>query len=459
MPELKVIIRHAVTVLVGQLAVMAFGVTDTIVAGRYSETSLAALSVGSAIYISVYVALMGVMQALLPVWAEQHGARRLADVGRSLRQALYLCAITIVVGMAALLSPDAVLRWTEVPAALQVEVQRYLGVLALALAPSLLFRIYSTLNQSLGKPQLVTWLQIGSLFVKVPLSIWFAFGGLGLAPQGVVGCAWATLVVNYAMLALALWLLRTQDFYLPYRIWQRLERPDWRQIGEFARLGIPGGLAILVEITSFTLMALFIARQGTAAAASHQIAANLAAVLYMMPLSIAIATSARTSYWLGAGDPRRARAAIRMGFRLVALMAIALSTILFIARGEVAEIYARNPAVIALASALLAWVAAYHLADAVQTLCVFVLRCYRVTVAPLLVYCVLLWGLGLTGGYLLAYHGVGAVHAIASPITFWATSAIALALTATIFAAILWRAVRRPAARQAQAQAPRRPAP
>ncbi|MDR3452112.1 MAG: MATE family efflux transporter [Rhodoferax sp.] len=457
MSELKVITRHAVTVLVGQLAVMAFGVTDTIVAGRYSETSLAALSVGSAFYISVYVALMGVMQALLPVWAEQHGARRLADVGRSLRQALYLCAITIVVGMAALLCPDAVLRWTEVPAALQGEVQRYLGVLALALAPSLLFRIYSTLNQSLGKPQLVTWLQIGSLFIKVPLSIWFAFGGMGLAPQGVIGCAWATLVVNYAMLALALWLLRTQTFYRPYRIWQRLERPDWRQIGEFARLGIPGGLAILVEITSFTLMALFIARQGTAAAASHQIAANLAAVLYMMPLSIAIATSARASYWLGAGDPRRARAAIRMGFKLVALMAIALSTILFIARGEVAEIYARNPAVIALASALLAWVAAYHLADAVQTLCVFVLRCYRVTVAPLLVYCVLLWGLGLTGGYVLAYHGVGALHAIASPITFWATSAIALALTATIFAAILWWAVRRPAARKAQA--PRRPIP
>ncbi|TAL66667.1 MAG: MATE family efflux transporter [Burkholderiaceae bacterium] len=450
MSELKIIIRHAVTVLVGQMAVMAFGVTDTIVAGRFSEASLAALSVGSAIYISVYVALMGVMQALLPVWAEQHGARRLAEVGRSLRQALYLCVITIALGMAALLSPDAVLRWTEVPAALQGEVQRYLGVLALALAPTLLFRIYSTLNQSLGKPQLVTWLQIGSLFVKIPLSIWFAFGGLGLAPQGVVGCAWATLVVNYAMLALALWLLRTQDFYAPYRIWQWPERPDWRHIAEFARLGIPGGLAILVEITSFTLMALFIARQGTAAAASHQIAANLAAVLYMMPLSIAIAASARVSYWLGAGDPDRARSVIRMSFKLVALMAVVLSTTLFVARGEIAQIYARDRAVIALAGALLAWVAAYHLADAVQTLCVFVLRCYRVTVAPLLVYCVLLWGLGLTGGYVLAYHGIGSIGAIASPITFWGTSTVALALTATIFAAILWT-VQRPATARAPA--------
>jgi hypothetical protein len=64
--ERGLIARHAGTVLVGQLAVMAFGVTDTIIAGRYSENALAALSVGAAIFISVYVSLMGVLQALLP---------------------------------------------------------------------------------------------------------------------------------------------------------------------------------------------------------------------------------------------------------------------------------------------------------------------------------------------------------------------------------------------------------
>jgi MATE family multidrug resistance protein len=442
-PELRIISRHAATVLVGQLAVMAFGVTDTIVAGRHSDAALAALSVGSAIFISVFVALMGVIQALLPVWAELHGARRFAEVGRSLRQALYLCVLTIVAGMAALLFPGALLRWTEVPAALQGEVERYLAVLALALAPALLFRAYSTLNQALSKPVLVAWLQIGSLFVKVPLSIWFCFGGLGLAPQGAVGCAWASLVVNYLMLALALWMLRTQDLYHPYRIWLPMERPDWKRIAEFARLGIPGGLAIMVEVTSFTLMALFIARLGTVASASHQIASNLAAVLYMMPLSIAIATSARVSYWLGAGEARRARAAIRTGFKLAAGMALLLASLLLLLRHGLAAVYASNPAVVALAGALLAWVAVYHLADAVQALSVFILRCYRVTAAPLLVYCALLWGLGLGGGYLLAYRGVGALGPLATPMAFWVTSAVALALTALIFVAILWRAARR----------------
>jgi len=175
--EARVIARHAGTVLVGQLAVMAFGVTDTIVAGRYAEGALAALSVGSAIFITVFVSLMGLLQALLPVWAELHGAGRTAEIGRSVRQSMYLCGVAAVLGMAVLLFPGALMRWTLVPSDVRSEVECYLRVLAFALPPALLFRLYSTLNQGLGKPQLVTWLQIGSLGLKLPLSIWFCFGG------------------------------------------------------------------------------------------------------------------------------------------------------------------------------------------------------------------------------------------------------------------------------------------
>ena len=84
MKELKLILRHAGTVLLGQLAVMAFGVADTVIAGRYSDTALAALSVGSAIYISVYVGLIGVIQALLPIWAQMRGAQQQAQPTPSL---------------------------------------------------------------------------------------------------------------------------------------------------------------------------------------------------------------------------------------------------------------------------------------------------------------------------------------------------------------------------------------
>ncbi|MDM0073314.1 MATE family efflux transporter [Variovorax sp. J2P1-59] len=442
--ERRVIARHAATVLVGQLAVMAFGVTDTIVAGRYAEGALAALSVGSAIFISVFVSLMGVLQALLPVWAELHGAERTSEVGRSVRQSLYLCGITIVLGMTVLLFPAPMLGWTEVPQSMRADVEAYLHVLAFALPAALLFRLFSTLNQSLGKPQLVTWLQLASLGVKLPLSIWFTFGGAGVPAMGLAGCAWATLIVNYSMLAAAIWLLRSQSFYREYRFWQRIEAPDWVQIRQFARLGVPAGLAVLVEVTSFTLMALFIARLGTAASAAHQIASNLTAVAYMMPLSLAIATSARVSYWLGAGEDALARQACRRGFELTMFFALLFAASMAALRWQLAGTYSGNPAVVALGATLLLATALYHLADAVQTLCVFVLRCYRVTVMPLILYCTLLWGVGLGGSYLLAYRGLGPWPAMQSPLAFWLMSALALAITAALFLALLVSTVRRP---------------
>jgi len=97
---------------------------------------------------------------------------------------------------------------------------------------------------------------------------------------------------------------------------------------------------------------------------------------------------------------------------------------------------------VALAASLLPWVAAYHLVDAIQAVCVFVLRSYGIATATLVVYCLMLWGVGLGGGYLAAYQGLFGLPPLQSPAAFWGAGALALALTAVAFSALLWRAAR-----------------
>ena len=458
MSELRLVSRHAGTILVGQLAVMAFGVADTVIAGRHSDIALAALSVGSALYISVYVGLMGVMQALLPIWAEMLGARRHHLVGQSVRQSLYLCGVISLAGMAALLLPGPLLRWAQVPDVMRDEVQRYLAVLAFALAPSLLFKLYATFNQSLGKPRLVTWLQLAALALKIPLSLWWVSGGAGVDAMGAVGCAWATLVVNYGLLVLCIVMLRTQNIYQPFMVWRVMEPPDWRQIRSFLRLGLPGGLSYLVEVTSFTLMALFIARLGTVASASHQIAASVAAVLYMIPLSLAVASSARVSYWLGAGQPAHAKRVVFTVLKLSTLLSIGFLAIILLSRKILAGWYSATPEVVAMASTLLVWVAFYHVADALQALCAFLLRCYRIALAPLILYGVLLWGLGLYGGYQLAYVGIAGRAASQAASSFWVASTVALGLVAVCLLSLLLHALGQSSAAGQAAVKPAEPA-
>jgi multidrug resistance protein, MATE family len=433
--ELATIARHAGTVMVGQLAVMAFSVTDTIVSGSFTTEALAALSIGASIYVTVYVSLMGVMQALLPIYGQLHGAQQYPELGRTVRQSLYLAGVLVVLGMALMLNPMPLLRTTQVPPALVPAIVDYLNILAWALLPSLGFRMYSSLNQALGKPAFVTWLQVGSLFVKIPLTIVLALGGAGIPAMGLAGCAWATFIVNWLMLLCALLMLYGQPLYQPLQLMRRFEPPNWPMLWRCVRTGVPAGLAYLVEITSITLMALLIARLGITASASHQIAANMVGVMYMLPLALSIACSARVSFWMGAGNPLRARAVARLGLSMTMLLATSVAGLLALCATPLAALYSSNTAVVTLAASLLIWVAVYHWFDALQTLCAFVLRCYGVTLWPLVMYALMLWGVGLAGGYAMAYSAGPWGAALETATAFWIAGAAALAIVSVF---LLW---------------------
>jgi multidrug resistance protein, MATE family len=201
-------------------------------------------------------------------------------------------------------------------------------------------------------------------------------------------------------------------------------------------------VSVLVEVTSFTLMALFIARQGTTATASHQIAANMTALLYMIPLSFSIAISARLSYWIGAANFQQMRHVLAIGFQLVVLEALFFATVLFIFSNEIAMIYAKDDQIAQLSAQLLLLVGFYHIGDAVQTLCFFVLRSFKVTFLPMMVYGSMLWGVGLSGGYLLAYEGIGNIAPTQSPDAFWLMSVIALVLVCVGLLLLIGRVLR-----------------
>ena len=443
MNERRLIAGHAATVFIGQIAVMGFGVTDTLVAGRSSPEALAALSVGSSLYITVFVALMGVLQALLPIFSEHMGAGRKQAIGHCFEQGLYICGLLSIGGAYLLCHPQLILEWTQVPADLQGVVTDYLAILSLALAPALLFRMFSTLNQSLGHPRVITLIQVLALLVKIPSSMWLALGTQGQPGMGLIGCAWATWWVNLAMLLAMIGLLVWAPMYRPLRIGAPWRRPDWATIKPMLAMGLPNGLSLLVEVSSFAFMALFIARMGNLPLAAHQIASNVATLLYMVPLSLSIATSARVSYWIGANQTHRAFEVQKLGIGLVAGCALSLGLLVWLCRHPLAAVYSQEAEVALLASQLLAWLALFHLGDAMQALGMFLLRCHKVTLMPLLVYALMLWGLGLGGGQWIAYHGTPWSPALQHPVAFWISSSLALALTSMIFMWLLTKVSQR----------------
>ncbi len=433
------IVQHAKVIALGQLATMAYGVTDAVVAGRYSDEALATLAVASSIFISIYVSLMSVMQALMPIYSELHGAKKPLELGSAFRQAVYLALALMLLGMAVMMQSGFFLALFGVPEKLRPGAEHYLSILGWALIPTIGFRMFASLNQSLGAPRVVMLLQIASLAVKIPLTVWFVFGGAGLPSLGVAGCAWASFCVNCLMFVAAFFALRKMAMYKPLALFSRFEAPHWPRLKTYAALGVPAGLASMVEVTSYALMGLLVARMGILATASHQIAASMAAVLFMLPLSLSIASCSRVSYWMGAGDQVQASRLARAAMVLTVAVALLASSVMALLAVQISQLYSSSPQVASLGAALLLFVAVYHVADAWQTIGCFLLRCWRITVMPLVVYSFALWGLGLGGGFMLAYQGLGSIAAWQTPAAFWLVGSLALTVAASAFQWRIWR--------------------
>jgi MATE family multidrug resistance protein len=440
-PDVRKIVALAWPVLIGQLAIIAFSVIDTAMVGRYSATDLAALGLGSSIYISVYIGLTGILTALQPIAGQLFGARREAEIGEEVRQALWLAAVLSVIGFVCLYFPQPLLSIADTPPALHDRTLAYLRILSLGLPASLAFRVYGSLANAVGKPRLVMFLQVGALMLKVPLNLWFIFGGFGVPALGGPGCAIASTMINWLTAIVGITVLVRVDFFRPFGVFSRFCWPVWQRQKALLKLGIPMGLSYLIEVTSYTFMALFISHFGTTTLAGHQIAGNIGAVLYMTPLSIGVASATLVSQALGAERFNAARSLARHGIALSCGIACVYGAALVALRPYLLAAYTPDSQVIAAAMPLLAIVVFYHFFDALQITTAFVLRAYKVAIVPTVIYAVALWGIGLGGGYLLGFDVGGFAPArLQGARGFWVANSLSLGV-AGVGLFLYWRRI------------------
>lgn len=433
----RAIVSHAWPILIAQLASMGMMVIDTVLLGHHGTIDLAAVAVGGGIYIAVVFALVGILQAIAPTVAHHVGAGRHAEVAGALQQTVWLALALSLPGMLILWFPDPVLALSTIEPAVDEKLRLYLRILACGMPAALLYRTFYSFCNALRQPRPLMLISLCNTLVHGGLAWLLVSGTLG-EPLGALGCGISNAVVNWIGCALAaLWVARSPALarYQPFANWQA---PRWQTIRELLRLGLPMGFSNFVEITSFTLIALFVAQLGATAVAGHRIVANLAALCYMLPLAIAIATLAQVGQAAGARDWQRARAAIAAGVLLAAGLSTLLGGLLWLGAEPVVRAYTNDTSVRAVALALIGYIALYQFFDAVQTVAGYALRGYKITLAPMLVHTVAFWGVGLFGGWWLAFHGSTPMGVEG----FWLASLVSLVVAALAIGVILLRTLR-----------------
>jgi MATE family multidrug resistance protein len=442
-PLVRDILRLAWPVYIAQIAIMANGVVDTVMAGHYGTVDLAAVGIGASIYVTLFVTLMGVLFALTPTVAQLHGAGRYAEIGEEVRQSAWLALALAAISIALVTHPTPLLAFSQLSPEVEVKTRAYLAAMAWAAPATLLSRVFQGFSTAVSRPRVVMVLNLLGLALKIPLNWILIYGKFGFPELGAAGCAIATAVSAWITCGAAWWWCRAERDYARYGVFARWSWPRAAAQWQLLALGIPIGAVFFVDVTAFTFMALFIARFGAVYSGAHQIAANLTALAFMLPLAIGNAGSVLVGQAIGAREAPRARATGIAAIAVSLGCGLAVGAAIFLAAGPIVRLYTADPDVQRLAVGLLVFVAVYHVFDAVQAAAVQILRGYKRAAVPMVIYGVALWGIALGGGYALGIAGVG-VGAPMRATGFWLAAVVGMTLTAALVSVYFLRVSRAP---------------
>lgn len=161
----------------------------------------------------------------------------------------------------------------------------------------------------------------------------------------------------------------------------------------------------------------------------------------MLPLSLASATGTLVAQSIGARQPDRARDISSSGIRLSAILAIIVAVTVWLAKDRIIRLYTASAIVAANASPLFLFLCSLLFFDAIQVTSSYVLRAYKVVLAPTLLYVLTLWCIGLGCGYTFAFGLVPSL--IPSRITgssgFWFSNCISLVILSVGMSILLRR--------------------
>ena len=443
------IVRISAPIFIAQIAVLANAVADTIITGHYKADHLAAIGLGSAIWASIFIPMMGIIQGLSPIIARHFGANEPQAIGRQVRAGVWIGLALSVPMVVAFAFPDPMLSWAQIPESVLPLARNYLQWLACGVPALMLARVFYSFAPAINHPRAVMAINVVALAVKVPLSYGFVHGAWGLPELGGPGCGLASAVGYWLMLVIVVLLMRSDRSYDRFHIWNGSWRFDGAAVKRILKLGLPIGASIFVEVTSFVFMALFLARLGATVSGAQQIVTNFAALLFMLPLSLGIGTQVLIGQALGAKQPAEARSIAFDGLRIAAALAAVLCAVIWLARDRIVATYTADAAVAKIVFELFPILVVFHWFDAVQCIATQALRGYQQTVVPLLIYAISLWGIGLGVGYVLAYAvWPGGSVSWLQPMGatgFWYAQTAALVVAAVALYWDLERVSRRPA--------------
>lgn len=403
--EARKLLRLGLPIFIAQIAQVGIGVVDTVMAGHVSANDLAAVALGSNVFITLYVTFTGIMTALQPILAQLFGASKVKEIGEYGRQGLWFGVMLGCLGMVLLWVIALVLRHhLDLGDYVDQTFTYFVFFISLGMPAAMVHRFFYAFASSLNRSQLIMVASLSALLLNIILNYIFVYGKLGIPAMGGAGCGLASAIcIWFNALFLGAYVKR-YSYFKKFGLFKRFSWPQWNQQWQIIKLGVPIGLSFFLEISLFTFIVLLVARFGVTSVASQQVVMSITSLLYMLPQSIGTALAICVGQYIGKKSLIRARYLSGIGLSLGFVGACGTGVILILFRHIWAGLYTSDVAVIELTANLLMFAALFQLSDATQTVASYALRGYKIAKIPMCIHAFSFWGLGLGMGIILSFY-------------------------------------------------------
>ena len=391
--DMRALLSLAVPIALVQIGLFTVAVVGTIMVGHVSATELAAAALGNLYVIGLGSFGIGTLWAVDPVVSQALGARDHEAVALGVQRGLVLGAMLGVAMALVCLPAGAVLTLLRQPAEVVPRAAEFVLWSAPSLLPLLLFVTVRQSLQAMKHLRAIVLSIVAANLVNVGLNWIFVFGHWGMPAMGATGSALAVAASRFAMFGAVMWLARHElgTVLKPWRAAATARGPLLATL----RLGLPIGLQNTIEYVTFAAISIFAGWFGADAIAGHQVAINLASLMFMVPMGVGSAASVLVGRAIGEGDLGHARrlaaSAVLCGAGFMALSAC----VLLAQAGSLARVWTSVPSVIGIAATLIPIAGVFQVFDGIQVVSAGVLRGAGDTRAPLIANMLGFWLMGM----------------------------------------------------------------
>lgn len=398
----KSLMKLAYPILIAQLIQNLMGFADTVMAGRVSATDMAAVAVASSVWLPLILTIYGLIMALAAIVSQLAGANKYNEVAKATYQTAWI-ALTLgisLIGLFYWLAP-IIFEQVSLENNLKTLMFDYLGYIVWGGPGFCLYLVLRNYSEGLSHSKPTMIISIIGLLINIPANYIFIYGEFGMPALGGAGCGIATAIVYWVMFVAMLIYCFISKALKHAPLFNQFHLPHWGEIKAILGLGVPIALSLLFEVSLFAVVAIILAPLGAQVVASHQIAINFSGLVFMVPLSLAMAVTIQVGFAVGDKDHVKAQNICRYSVVLGLLIAVITAILSLVFRSEIASIYTTELPVIELAASLMFLAALFQFSDAIQVISAGALRGYKDTKAILYITFISYWLVGLSIGLIL----------------------------------------------------------